>query len=80
MKSVNPIKCREMLSAGLPVVAPMLEDLEALKPDVLRATTLTEWIESLESQCERKDRAAISERRIQDDWSNKVNDMMRIIK
>jgi IS1 family transposase len=80
LKSVNPIKCREMLSAGLPIVTPMMEDLEELYPDVRRATTLAEWICSLEKQCERKDRAAISERRIQDDWPRKIDSIMKIIK
>lgn len=79
LKSVNPIKCREMLSAGLPIVTPMMEDLEDLYPDVKRAATLTEWIDSLESQCARSDRAAISERRIKDDWPNKIDNFMKII-
>ena len=80
LKSVNPIKCREMLSAGLPIVTPMMEDLEDLYPDVRRATTLEEWIDSLEIQCERQDRAAISERRAQDDWPKKVDNLMEIVK
>lgn len=79
LKSVNPIKCREMLSAGLPIVTPMMEDLEDLYPDVRRATTLAEWIDSLESQCERSDRAAISERRVNDDWPNKIDSIMKIV-
>lgn len=53
--NMNPIKLREYLAAGLPVVAAALPEVEAYEPDVRIAEGVEGWIAALEK--------AIAERR-----------------
>jgi hypothetical protein len=72
MESVNPVKARELLAAGVPVVASQLPELECLTPDVLRAAGLADWLAALDRQIARTDRDSISERRRGDGWAGRV--------
>ena len=77
MESVNPVKAKELLAAGVPVVASRVPELEGIAPDVLIADTLEEWLDCLEKQIERKDREAISEKMKSEDWQTKIQEIRR---
>ncbi len=79
MKSVNPVKARELLAAGVPLVAARLPDLEGLEPDILLATTVDEWLAALERQIARTDHQQISARQSNQDWTAKVGEIRRIV-
>jgi glycosyltransferase involved in cell wall biosynthesis len=46
--NMNPIKLREYLAAGLPVVAAPLPEVEGYEPDVRVAESADEWIAALQ--------------------------------
>jgi glycosyltransferase involved in cell wall biosynthesis len=79
MQSVNPVKAREILAAGVPIVASALPELEALAPDVLCAAGTRAWLEALETQLRRRDHAQISARRAADEWQDRVRTIRRIV-
>ncbi|MCG8528501.1 MAG: glycosyltransferase [Opitutales bacterium] len=79
MVSVNPVKAREILSAGVPIVASNLKDLECLKPDVLIAESREDWNNFIREQIERKDRQEISKRRVNDDWEQTTQKILEKI-
>lgn len=79
MESVNPVKSRELLSAGVPVVAAALQDLVCLEPDISIAHSTDEWIQMLEKQVVRTDRTDISKRRQGDTWENKTKEILHLI-
>jgi glycosyltransferase involved in cell wall biosynthesis len=68
MASVNPVKTRELLAAGVPIVAADLPELRGMQ-DVCIARTADEWMGALERQIGRADRQAISRRMAEHDWS-----------
>jgi hypothetical protein len=72
MESVNPVKTRELLAAGVPVVAADVPELRGMEPDVLLARDVGQWLAGLERQMARADRPAISARMAGADWSAKV--------
>ena len=79
MASVNPVKARELLAAGVPIVSSRLPELAGLAPDVLCAESLEDWLSALQHQVHRTDRAAMSARRQEDDWEIKVRGIRRIV-
>lgn len=79
MESVNPVKAREILSAGVPIVASKLKDLECMYPDVMIANDLKEWNTKIREQLERKDHAEISDRRKNDDWKQVTSKILEKI-
>ena len=79
MESVNPVKTRELLAAGVPIVAADVPELRGMGGDVLIARTSGEWLLALERQMARKDRAEISRRMAGEDWSVKVAMMRRVV-
>ena len=72
MTSVNPVKLKELLAAGVPVVACDIPELHGWGDDVRVCRSIDEWLAALEAQAGRQDRAAISERVAGEDWSVKV--------
>jgi glycosyltransferase involved in cell wall biosynthesis len=72
MESVNPVKTRELLAAGVPVVAADVPELRQFGDRVRIARTVDEWIKALGEQIARTDRAAISESVAGDDWRERV--------
>jgi glycosyltransferase involved in cell wall biosynthesis len=68
MASVNPVKTRELLAAGVPIVAADLPELRGMQ-DVCIARAADEWMGALERQIGRADRQAISRRMAEHDWS-----------
>ena len=79
MESVNPVKARELLAAGVPIVASQLPELEGMEPDVLCVNGVDAWIRALEQQALRADRHEISARRKVDDWTAKVQEIRQIV-
>lgn len=72
MESVNPVKTKELLAAGVPIVAARLPELEGYGDDVMTCVGIEQWIGALEKQILRTDRAGISGRVADEDWSVKV--------
>ena len=77
METVNPVKARELLAAGVPVVAADLPELRVFGDDVLCCHGKTEWLTALEKQIARQDRADISQRVAHEDWMVKVAELRR---
>ncbi|MFC1499062.1 glycosyltransferase [Verrucomicrobiota bacterium] len=84
MESVSPVKTKELLAAGVPIVASRIPELEleysrekAQKEtnkgkDIITCATASEWIEAIEKQIARTDRRAISQRVKKEDWVEKI--------
>ncbi|MBN1676331.1 MAG: glycosyltransferase [Kiritimatiellae bacterium] len=79
MASVHPVKTRELLAAGVPIVASAVPELKGFDHDILLADSVDEWIRGLERQLDRQDRAAISERVRPDDWAARVRRIRAIV-
>lgn len=79
MKSVNPVKTLELLSAGVPIVASDLPELRAFVDDVITCRTVEEWLDALQIQLKRSDKADISRRAEPFDWNKKVQYMREIV-
>lgn len=80
MESVNPVKLRELLAAGVPVVAADIPEVRNISPHIKIACTAAEYLTGLESFLAVKpDRAAISAARKADDWSERVREIRRIV-
>ena len=75
MQSVNPVKTREMLAAGVPVVASDIPELHGFGDDVRLCTTVDEWLPALDAQVARRDRAGISQKMASEDWHHKIAQM-----
>lgn len=80
MESVNPVKLREMLAAGLPVVAADIPEVRGVSQFVRTARGADEFLAGLETFVRHPpDRYAISAERRGDDWSARVRDIRRIV-
>lgn len=79
MESVNPVKTKELLAAGVPVAAADVPELRGYGDDVIICRTDDDWISALEKQVSRRDRAEISERMATEDWSRKVETMRAVV-
>ena len=75
MESVNPVKTRELLAAGVPVVASDIPELHGFGDDVRLCTRIDEWLPALEIQVARRDRAEISRKMEGEDWARKITRM-----
>ena len=79
MESVSPVKTRELLSAGLPVVSAAVPELIGFSSDVVICRQPSEWLAALERQISRADRRSISERMRGEDWSERLREIRRIV-
>lgn len=80
MESVNPIKLRELLAAGVPVVASDIPEVRGISGYVKTARTTEEFLAALDAALAAGyDRKAISDERRSDDWPLKVQDIRRIV-
>ena len=80
MGSVNPVKLRELLAAGVPVVAADLPEVRGISAFVRVARTAEEYLTGLERfLADKPDRAAISAERRADDWTARVAEIRRIV-
>ena len=84
MESVNPVKLRELLAAGVPVVATDVPEIRGLSQFAQIAQTPSQFIAALTGQIEETQRnpgrrREISEERRQDTWSNRVREIRRIV-
>ena len=74
MESVNPVKTKELLSAGVPVVGSEVPALSGYGEDVLLCRSVEQWLAALEKQAAKDaaERAAISARMRGETWAAKV--------
>ena len=79
MDSVNPVKTRELLAAGVPVVAVDIPELRGFGDEVLRCRNRDEWLPAIERQLARTDRAAVSATVRNETWPRKVAEMRRMV-
>ena len=80
MESVNPIKLRELLAAGVPVVASDIPEVRGISKYVKIARTAEEFLAALDATLAAGyDRKAISDERHTDDWPLKVKEIRRIV-
>ncbi len=79
MESVNPVKTKELLAAGLPIVASDVPELRNYGDDVLTCKTVGEWLDALDRQVARTDQAAISTRVAGESWERKVTAIRTLV-
>lgn len=79
MQSVNPTKTKELLAAGVPIVAPDIPELRPLAGDIALCRTFEEWERAIEAQRVRKDRKEISQRVAGEGWNRKVAAMRELV-
>jgi glycosyltransferase involved in cell wall biosynthesis len=80
MESVNPIKLRELLAAGVPVVAADIPEVRGISQYVRTARSTEDYLTGLETFLTGNfNRAAISEERRTDDWPERVREIRRIV-
>jgi len=82
MQSINPLKLREYLAAGLPVVSVDIPEVRALADLVLLAQTGAEFVAQIEVALGRnsdRDREARRESVRADSWTARVADIERIL-
>ena len=80
MEAINPIKLRELLAAGVPVVASDIPEVRGISQYVRTAKGKDDFLAALEAILSRKlDRTAISEERRTDDWPVRVREIRRIV-
>jgi glycosyltransferase involved in cell wall biosynthesis len=78
MESVNPVKIKELLAAGVPIVASDIPEVRSIE-GVIPAKGIDEWMAALELQISRTDRYELSHSVRQEDWSVKVAQMRGIV-
>jgi glycosyltransferase involved in cell wall biosynthesis len=80
IQAVNPIKARELLAAGVPLVAvPLPELVAAPLPFTALATTVDEWLAALDAQVAGVDRAAISAAVRDADWGLSLRRLRQLV-
>ena len=84
MESVNPVKLRELLAAGVPVVATDVPEIRGLSQFAQIAHSPSQFITALAGFIEENyrnpnRRREISEERRDDTWSNRVREIRRIV-
>lgn len=80
MESVNPVKLRELLAAGLPVVAADIPEVRGISSFIRTARTMDEFLAGLDNFLRAgHSRAAISAERRTDDWPLRVQQLRRIV-
>ncbi len=84
MESVNPVKLRELLAAGVPVVATDVPEIRGLSQFAQIAHSPSQFITALAGFIEENyrnpnRRREISEERREDTWSNRVREIRRIV-
>jgi len=79
MESVNPVKTKELLAAGLPIVAADVPELRGYGQDVLTCTGADQWLKAMETQLERKDCSDISSQMAGHDWSSRIREIRTLL-
>jgi glycosyltransferase involved in cell wall biosynthesis len=79
MESVNPVKTKELLAAGVPIVAADVPELRGYGADVVIVRGQEDWCGALERQAARDDRQAVSARVAGEDWAVKVAGLRRVV-
>jgi glycosyltransferase involved in cell wall biosynthesis len=80
MESVNPVKLRELLSAGVPIVAADIPEVRGISRFVRAARTANEFLDGLDTFLRDKpSREEISAERRADDWTLRVAEIRRLV-
>ena len=81
MESVNPVKTKELLAAGVPVVASAVPVLASYGDGVLVCRVVAEWVEALERQISRgaAERLAFSESMQAETWEAKARSLRGLL-
>ncbi len=81
MESVNPVKAKELLAAGVPVVASPVPELAQYGADVMLCESDEAWVSSLAHQLQLSEdaRNLISQRVANEGWGSKVLEIRRSI-
>lgn len=82
MESVNPLKLREYLAAGLPVVSVDLPEVRELQPGVLIADGVDEFVRSIERAMQENSPDHVAARKAlvsSDSWERRVEAIERIL-
>ncbi len=80
MESVNPVKLRELLAAGVPIVTADIPEVRGLSAYVRTARTPEDFLRGLQEFLTiQPDRAAISAERRADDWAERVRQIRQIV-
>jgi glycosyltransferase involved in cell wall biosynthesis len=80
--AANPLKLREYLAAGLPVVSSPLPEAEGLKPLVQLARSQSEFLKRIEGVIDSRDAGPhieVSRRMDSESWDEKVEQLSRIV-
>ncbi len=80
MESVNPVKLRELLAAGVPVVTADIPEVRGISQFVRTARGMDDFLAGLDEflRCA-PNRAVISAERRADDWAERVRKIRRIV-
>lgn len=80
MESVNPVKTKELLAAGVPVVSSCIPELEGLN-GVMLCWSAEDWLRNLEIQMQRsaEEREKLSASMRAEDWPQKVKEIRRFV-
>ena len=78
MQSVNPVKARELLAAGVPVVSCNIPEMREFGSGVriVGAAHAEAWVDALEQMLKQTDRQAISQTVSNDDWDARVREIL----
>lgn len=82
-RNMNPIKLREYLAAGLPVVSSPLPEVQVYEPEVRTAVGVEAWLAALEAAL--ADRSADADQRRSElvageDWSVRVQNILEAVR
>ena len=79
-RSVNPLKLREMLAGGCPVVATALPEIQRYSDRVSVCETESSWITAIEALCSQglsdEARRNLSKSVEQETWTSKANTIL----
>lgn len=80
MQSVNPVKARELLAAGVPVVSCNIPEVRECGNgvQVVEEARAEAWVAALEQALQCSDRPAVSQSVSNDDWDARVREMLGV--
>ena len=77
--SVNPIKAREILATGTPIVATPLPELVNMSSWVKTAFSIDEWVQAIEDFLLNADAQTISDSVKADDWAARIMQIRQMV-
>lgn len=86
IRACNPLKLREYLAAGCPVISSDFPAVQPYRPWVTTATTLQEWLNTIDHNCQLSINARqvyahqTSTRVANESWSNRAKTVVKLVK